>query len=65
MSPYKDENNGKEKLDVNFFSFNDQLGEIMKSLGPLGENDKSFLNEQGKLEYINTFSGLIENGDKN
>lgn len=55
MSPYKDENNEQEKLDVNFFSFNDQLGEIMKSLGPLQDNDKSFLNEQGKLEYIDTF----------
>ena len=37
----------------------------MKSLGPLGDNDKSFLNEQGKLEYIDTFQGLIENGENN
>lgn len=61
ISPYVDEQ--EENEDVNQFSFKDQLGEIMKQIGPLSETDKSFIDDKNKLDYVDMFQDLIDNGE--
>lgn len=61
ISPMIDEGSNEE--EVNSFSFKDQLGEIMKKLGPLKETDISFIDDGMKRDYVDMFQDHIQKGE--
>lgn len=64
---YSDDQNGSgsnEDAGKTAFSANDQISKILEKLRPLSCSDTKFIDNKGKLEYLEYFMSFIDQNSK-